>query len=118
MSSRPDRTINLLKPYIRLTKSSEGKYSIWIAVFAPKSYEISDQPNVTVKNPKSVQVDVKIDGPKRKPAGDWGVFPLKVSLPTPNGNVSSGAEIKVTIWLDDPEDEGSSVIQYDEAEDE
>lgn len=118
MSTTPDQSISLLTPYIRLTKSSAGSYSLWAAIFAPKNYELSGQPQVTVKNPDLVQVNINLDGPKNKPSGKWGVFPLKISLPTPDDGVSSNAQIKVTVWLDDPEDEGSTVTKYDEAEEE
>ncbi len=118
MSTNSNQLPSLLKPYIRLTKTTSDEYSLWIAVFIPKNYKVSEQPSVTVKSPKLVHVRVDVKGPKEKPSDKWEAVPLLVSLPTPTDGVHSDAQIKVTVWLDDPEDEGSTVTKYDEAEEE
>ncbi|RNC85612.1 MAG: hypothetical protein ED557_02230 [Balneola sp.] len=118
MSSKSDQSLGLLKPYIRLTKNTSNEYSLWIAVFIPKNYKISQQPSISIENPKLVQVNVDVDGPKKNPSEQWEVVPLVVSLPTPENKVAPDTQIKVTVWLDDPEDEGSTVTKYDEAEEE
>ncbi len=118
MSTNSNQSPSLLKPYIRLTKNASDEYSLWIAVFIPKNYKISEEPSITIKSPKLVQVNVDVKGPKEKPSDKWEAVPLLASLPTPDDGVHSDAKIKVTVWLDDPEDEGSSVTQYDEAEEE
>jgi len=114
--AKPDNSVTKLVPYIRLTKDQNNNYSLWAAVFIPKNYSISNEPTVTVVDKNLVQVDINVEGPENKPKKKWEVVPLKISLPTPEDTPTSNAKINVTVYLDDPEDEGSSHTTYEEAE--
>lgn len=116
--SKPNNTLKQLVPYVRLTKSKEGNYTLWVAVFIPKNYSIPQEPVVIVTNKNLVQVDINVEGPEEKPSKKWEVIPLKISLPTPEDTPTPTAQINVTVYLDDPEDEGSTKTKYDEAEEE
>ena len=120
MNPEPDICVSTLVPYVRLTKSGTD-YTLWVVVFLPANYRLASQPVPVVKSKELVQVDVFIDGPKKRPAPHNVALPFKVALPTPvgeNPTPALDAKINVTVWLDDPEDEGSTVIIYDEAEEE
>jgi hypothetical protein len=117
MSPKPDNSVTTLVPYIRLTKDQDNNYTLWVAVFIPQNYRIKEDPTVTIKNDDLVAVSISVDGPKEKPSPKWEVVPLKVKLPSPD-MISEQTTIKTTVWLDDPEDEGSSEMKYGEAEDE
>lgn len=116
MSSTPNNSVQLLVPYIRLTRNSENEYTLWVAVFIPENYSIPNAPTVTVENPNLVQVSIKVESSGSSPSPQWTVVPLKVSLPTPENGPVKDATIKTTVWLDDPNDEGSTKIKYNEAE--
>ena len=114
--ANPDNSVTKLVPYIRLTKDQKNNYTLWVAVFVPKNYNIPKEPTVKVVNKDLVQVDINVEGPENKPNAKWEVIPLKISLPTPEDTPTSNAKINVTVYLDDPEDEGSSQTTYEEAE--
>ncbi|GAB5408647.1 MAG: hypothetical protein BalsKO_10120 [Balneolaceae bacterium] len=113
---KPDNSVTKLVPYIRLTKDQEGNYTLWAAIFIPKNYSITQEPSITIVEKNLVQVDINVEGPKDNPAKKWEVVPLKISLPTPEDAPTSNAKINVTVYLDDPEEEGSAKTTYEEAE--
>ena len=115
MKTPPDISHQTLVPYIRLTKDENEVYTLWIAVFIPQNYKIKNEPEVIVKDDELVLVNIFVDGPKKKPSSKWEVVPFKVVLPTPTNSLVSSASIKTTVWLDDPDDEGSTNTKYSEA---
>ena len=117
MGNKPDHSISLLVPYIRLTKTKNEHYTLWAAVFIPKKYCIPKEPVVSFKNPEKVEVGIYVEGSKKDSTKSWSVEPLKIDV-TPQGAVSGSTPINVTVYLDDPEPEGSSTVNYDEAEQE
>ena len=75
------------------------------------------KPVVSFKNPEKVEVGIYVEGSKKDSTKSWSVKPLKIDV-TPQGAVSGSTPINVTVYLDDPEPEGSSTVNYDEAEQE
>ncbi len=116
MSSTTNNSIKILVPYIRLTKNTENEYTLWVAVFIPNNYSIPNEPTVNVENPNLVQVNINAEGPEASPSSEWEVVPFKVSLPTPENGPVGDAVINTTVWLNDPENEGSTKIKYTEVE--
>lgn len=116
MSSTTNNSVEILVPYIRLTKNAEDEYTLWVAVFIPDNYRIPNEPTVTVENPNLVQVSINAEGSEASPSTEWEVVPLKVSLPTPVNGPVGDAVINTTVWLNDPENEGSTKIKYTEVE--
>lgn len=115
---KPDQSFQLMVPYVRLTKNEFEQYTLWIVVFLPKNYIIKVQPQPKIVSDTEVQVDVNVEGPEKCPSKKWGIFPIKVSMPTPINDLTTSASINVTVLLDDPEDEGSTTVKYKEAEQE
>ena len=116
--STPDNSFIKYSPYVRLTKNSSGNYTLWVVTFIPQNFTIPKDPTVDASNPKLVQVNVYVESNGDVAAAKWEATSLKIALPTPENAPVSNATINVTVWLDDPEDEGSVKTNYEEAEEE
>tara|TARA_R110000868_G_scaffold294140_1_gene554682 strand:+ start:6384 stop:6725 length:342 start_codon:yes stop_codon:yes gene_type:complete len=112
--STPNTSFIQYSPYIRLTKDESGNYTLWLVTFIPQNYTIPNEPTVSATG-SDIQVSVYVESGGATPSESWEVHSLKVALPTPSG---SGASVNATVYLDDPEDEGSSKIPFDDAEEE
>ena len=111
--SAPDTSFLQYHPYIRLTKDAAGVYNLWIVTFIPSNFTIPDSPSIDSSNPKITQVNVNVESGGEEPSGNWVPCSLKVTVPAPS---VSGESLNVTVLLDDPINEGSTVISYEEAE--
>ena len=111
MSNSNDGTVSILTPYIRLTVDN-GSYTLWVIVPIPSNYTVNGSPSV-VTSGDTVQVSISING--SNPSSSWNAEAFSIALPAPTPGVTN---VNTTVFLDDPENEGSSVIKYDEAEQE
>lgn len=113
--STPNTSFIQYSPYIRLTKDVSNNYTLWMVTFIPQNFTIPEEPTVDTSNPEVVQVNAYVESGGNPPAANWQAHSLKIDLPTPS---NPDASVNVTVYLDDPEDEGSSEMKYDEAEEE
>lgn len=111
--STPETSYLQYNPYIRLTKNADGVYNLWIVTFIPSNFTIPNEPTIDSSNPDIIQVNVNVESGGEEPSGDWVANSLKVTVPAPT---VSGESLNVTVLLDDPVNEGSTVIKYEEAE--
>jgi hypothetical protein len=118
-----DYAANPLTPYIRLTRRG-NKYTLWVIVPLPIGYYLKadDNPQIEEDSKRdAVLVSIFVEGPEKPPTEEWYAVPLKIKLPGPGSNapirIDGNTPIKVTVYLDDPQDEGSSTLKYDDAED-
>lgn len=112
--STPDTSFIQYSPYIRLTKDAAGNYTLWLVTFIPENYTVPNEPTVGTLG-DDIQVSVYVESGGAEPSATWQAHSFKVALPTPP---SSSSSVNVTVYLDDPEDEGSSKMPFDDAEEE
>jgi len=124
MNLKPVFDANPLTPYIRLTKNGNN-YTLWVIVPLPIGYYLQEENNPQLSEDKetdSVLVSIFVEGPEKPQTDEWYAVPLKIKLPGPDSNapirIDGDTKIKATVYLDDPQDEGSAGTTYNEAEDE
>ncbi len=113
--AKPDNSFVQYSPYIRLTKDQSNNYTLWIVTYIPQNFTIPEEPTIDSSNPEVIQVSVSVESNGESSSVKWEAQSLKVTLPTPSNLEGS---VKTTIYLDDPENEGSIIIKLDEAEEE
>lgn len=119
----PDFDLEVLTPYIRVTKNGNN-YTLWVIVPLPMNYYVplKNNPQIQINEKKNlVQVNIDVDGPEKSPSKHWYPAPLKIELPSPSGNqfgVNEETTIRVSVLLDDPADTGDTSTQYKEASEE
>lgn len=123
MNLNPVFAANPLTPYIRLTRK-KNNYTLWVIVPAPIGYYLKEGDNPQIVDDEQndqVLVNIYVEGPEKAQTEEWYSIPLKIDLPGPNSNapikIDGKTPIKVTVYLDDPQDEGSTNTNYGEAED-
>ena len=110
--STPNTSFIQYSPYIRLTKDAAGNYNLWLVTFIPENYTVPNEPTVGPSG-DNTQVSVYVESGGDEPSASWQAHSFKVALPAPS---SLGSNVNATVYLDDPEDEGSTEIPFDEAE--
>ncbi len=114
-----DTSFKHYSPYIRLTKEPVGggyQYYLWLVVFIPDNFTIPVAPIAPTPDPGSnTQVTVHVESGGLHPSGNWKAMSYLVTLPAPSG---SGTSVNTTVYLDDPKGEGSTKMEYGEAEEE
>lgn len=119
----PDFDLEVLTPYIRVTKKGNS-YTLWVIVPLPMNYYIplENNPQLDINEAQNiVQVNVDVEGPEKDPADQWYPATLKVDLPSPSGNqfgVNQETTIRVSVLVDDPADTGDTSTQYKDASEE
>lgn len=111
--SAPDHSFIHYSPYIRLTKKDQ-QFTVWIVTYIPDNYTIPEEPTVTASG-SDTQVSVYVESGGEKESNTWMPVSFKVPLTTPT---TSGTNLTVTTFLDDPDPEGSTVIPFEDAEEE
>ncbi len=112
--STPNTSFIQYSPYIRLTKDTSDNYNLWLVTFIPKNYTVPNEPTVGSSG-ENTQVSVYVESGGAEPSGSWEAHSFKVSLPAPS---SSSSSVNATVYLDDPEDEGSTEVPFEDAEEE
>lgn len=110
----PNTSFIQYSPYIRLTKDTSNNYTLWLVTFIPDNFIIPNAPTVSSSG-SNTQVSVYVESGGADPSGSWETHSFKVSLPNPS---SSDSSVNATVFLDDPVDEGSTEMEYGEAEEE
>lgn len=110
--STPNTSFIQYSPYIRLTKDASDNYNLWLVTFIPENFTVPNEPSVSSSG-ENTQVSVYVESGGAEPSGSWEAHSFKVALPAPS---SSSSSVNATVYLDDPEDEGSTEMEYEEAE--
>lgn len=112
--STPNTSFIQYSPYIRLTKDASNNYNLWLVTFIPDNFTVPNEPTVSSTG-SDTQVSLYVESGGAQPSDSWEAHSFKVGLPTPS---DSDSLVNATVYLDDPEDEGSSKMPFDDAEEE
>ena len=113
MSTSSDHTFIHYSPYIRLTKKADS-YTLWLVTYIPDNFTIPNEPTVEAVD-ANTQVSVYVESNGATPSSTWIAVPFKIPILAPS---QAGSSVNATVFLDDPEPEGSSEMGYEEAEQE